>query len=123
VLRTAHGDVVFNWTASGRGPRLADLAWLLRVSWGDATFIEPAVEAYCHHVEVTEDELDRLEEVMYIRTLYLDAFGYRRSLANGHVPEGELRRFSDPGNTRVTADSARAAIRRQPRPTPDGARP
>src|SRR3954462_1141217 len=28
VLRTERGDAVaFNWTASGRGPRLADLAW------------------------------------------------------------------------------------------------
>src|SRR3954470_3956846 len=72
VLRTPRGAVVFNWTASGRGPRLADLAWLLCVSWGNPTLIEPAVEAYSRHVDLTDEEVDRLEEVMYIRPLYLD---------------------------------------------------
>ena len=112
VLRTDDGDVAFNWTASGRGPRLADFAWLLRVSWGDPSLIDPAVEAYCRHVELTDEELDRLEEVMYIRPLYLDAFGYRRSLANGHTPGPDVRRFSDPANTRATAEATRAAVRR-----------
>jgi hypothetical protein len=111
VLRTPNGGVVFNWTASGRGPRLADFAWLLRVTWGDVDGIDVAVAAYCRHVHLTDEELDRLEEVMYIRALYLDCFDYRRSLAAGRRP-GELRRFSDPENTRVTADAVRAAVRR-----------
>jgi Ser/Thr protein kinase RdoA (MazF antagonist) len=123
VLRTEQGAVAFNWTASGRGPRLADLAWLLRVSWGDAKLIEPAVEAYCRHVELTDEELDRLEGVMYIRPLYLDAFGYRRTLAGGGTPGPDVRRFSDPQNTRATAEAARAAARRLPRPAGRGARP
>lgn len=122
VLRAERGAVVFNWTASGRGPRLADFAWLMRVSWGDPKLIEPAVEAYCRHVELTDEELDRLEEVMYIRPLYLDAFGYRRSLANGRPPAADVRQFSDPDNTRTTAEATRAAVRRQPRPAGRGAR-
>ena len=116
VLRTDHGAIVFNWTASGRGPRLADFAWLMRVSWGDPELIDPAVEAYCRHVELTDEELDRLEGVMYIRPLYLDAFAYRRSVAGGHPPKGELRKMSAVDNTRATADATRAAVRRQPRP-------
>ena len=112
VLRTDGGDVAFNWTASGRGPRLADFAWLMRVSWGDPKFIDPAVEAYCRHVELTDEELDRLEEVMYVRPLYLDAFGYRRAVASGRTPGADVRRFSDPENTRATAEVTRAAIRR-----------
>jgi hypothetical protein len=32
-----------------------------------------------------DDELDRLEAVMYIRTLYLACFGYRRALTNGRT--------------------------------------
>lgn len=113
VLRTEHGAVAFNWTASGRGPRLADFAWLMRVSWGDPKLIDPAVEAYCSHVELTDEELDRLEEVMYIRPLFLDSFGYRRSLAGGHVPGPDVRRLSDPDNTRATAAATLAAIRRR----------
>ncbi len=42
-----------------------------------------AVNAYRRHIEPTDDELDRLEAVMYIRTLYLACFGYRRALTNG----------------------------------------
>lgn len=122
VLRTGRGAVAFNWTASGRGPRLADFAWLMRVSWGDPKLIDPAVEAYCRHVELTDEELDRLEEVMYIRPLYLDAFGYRRSLANGHPPGADVRPLSEPDNTRATAEAVRAAVRRQPRLASKGGR-
>src|SRR5262245_2982879 len=113
VLRTEHGAVAFNWRASGRGPRLADFAWLMRVSWGDPKLIDPAVEAYRRHVELTDEELDRLEEVMYIRPLYLDSFGYRRSLANGQAPGPDVLRFSNPENTRATAAATRAAFRRR----------
>jgi Ser/Thr protein kinase RdoA (MazF antagonist) len=122
VLRTADGAVVFSWAASGRGPRLADFAWLMRVSWGDPTLIEPAVEAYCRHVELTDEELDRLEAVMYIRPLYLDAFGYRRALANGDAVGSDIRRFSNRENTRATAEATAAAVRRQPRSAGRGAR-
>src|SRR4051794_9234710 len=113
VLRTDQGAVVFNWTASGRGPRLADFAWLMRVSWGDPKLIDPAVEAYCRHVDLTDEELDRLEEVMYIRPLYLDAFGYRRTVANGQVPGPDVRGFSNPDNTRAPATATRAAVHRR----------
>ena len=113
VLRTEHGAVAFNWTASGRGPRLADFAWLMRVSWGDPNLIDPAVEAYRRHVELNDEELDRLEEVMYVRPLYLDSFGYRRSVANGHAPGPDVRPFSNPDNTRATAAAIKAALHRR----------
>ena len=122
VLRTKDGAVAFNWTASGRGPRLADFAWLLRVSWGDVGAIDAAVQAYCRHVELTDEELDRLEDVMYIRPLYLDAFGYRRSLASGGKAGPVVRQFSDPDNTRATAEATRAAVHRM-RLAGRGARP
>ena len=123
VLRTANGAVAFNWTASGRGPRLADFAWLMRVSWGDPKLIDPAVEAYCRHVELTDEELDRLEGVMYIRPLCLDAFGYRRRLASGQSPGADVRQFSDPDNTRATAGATRAAVlRRRSSTTPAASR-
>jgi Ser/Thr protein kinase RdoA (MazF antagonist) len=123
VLRTGHGAVAFNWTASGRGPRLADFAWLMCVSWGDPKLIDPAVDAYCRHVELTDEELDRLEEVMYIRPLFLDAFDYRRSVANGHTSGSDVRRFSNPETIRATAEATRAAVRRQLHTAGSGRRP
>ena len=89
AILSDQGPVAINWKASGRGPRLADFAYLI---WGTGSWdprrpnqecIDAAVSAYRRHVEVTDDELDRLEEVMYIRTLYLACFGYRRAVTDG----------------------------------------
>ncbi|HEY4828899.1 MAG TPA: phosphotransferase, partial [Solirubrobacteraceae bacterium] len=86
AVLTGQGPVAINWKASGRGPRLADFAYLV---WGTGSWnprrphqerIDAAVNAYRRHVEPTEDELERLEAVMYIRTLYLVCFGYRRAV-------------------------------------------
>lgn len=89
AVLSEHGPVAINWKASGQGPRLADFAYLI---WGAGSWnprrpnqdwIDAAVNAYRQHVEPTDDELDRLETVMYIRTLYLACFGYRRALTSG----------------------------------------
>ena len=89
AILTEQGPVAINWKASGRGPRLADFAYLL---WGTGSWsprrpnrerVDAAVNAYRRYVEPTDEELDRLEAVMYIRTLYLASFGYRRALTNG----------------------------------------
>lgn len=78
-----HGPVAINWKASGRGPRLADFAYLMWGTWHNQDCIDAAVTAYRRHVAPTDDELDRLEAVMYIRPLYLTCFGYRRAVTNG----------------------------------------
>ncbi len=89
AVLTEQGPVAINWKASGRGPRLADFAYLI---WGTGSWnprrrnqerIDAAVNAYRGYIEPTDAELDRLEAVMYIRTLYLACFGYRRALTNG----------------------------------------
>jgi Ser/Thr protein kinase RdoA (MazF antagonist) len=89
AVLSEHGPVAINWKASGRGPRLADFAYLI---WGTGSWnprrpdqerIDAAVSAYRRHTELTDDELDRLEGIMYIRTLYLACFGYRRALTRG----------------------------------------
>jgi Ser/Thr protein kinase RdoA (MazF antagonist) len=112
-----HGPVAINWKASGRGPRLADLAYLM---WGTGSWnprrpnqerIDAVVSAYRRHIEPTDDELDRLEAVMYIRTLYLACFGYRRALANGR-PFNEWGFTEPPGYYSSTAAAVRAAFRR-----------
>jgi Ser/Thr protein kinase RdoA (MazF antagonist) len=83
------GPVAINWKAAGRGPRLADFAYLI---WGtgawnprrpDQARIDAAVNAYRRYIEPTDDELERLEAVMYVRTLYLTCFAYRRAITGG----------------------------------------
>jgi Ser/Thr protein kinase RdoA (MazF antagonist) len=111
------GPVAINWKASGRGPRLADFAYLI---WGTGTWrprvfnedsINAAVNAYRRHIEPTDDELDRLEAVMYIRPLYLVCFGYRRALANG-VGSADWAFIEPPEYFTSTAATVRAAFRR-----------
>jgi len=91
AVLSKHGPVAINWKASGRGPRLADFAYLI---WGTGSWnprrpdqerIHAAVSAYRRHVEPTGEELDRLEAVMYIRTLYLACFGCRRAVTKGQI--------------------------------------
>jgi Ser/Thr protein kinase RdoA (MazF antagonist) len=109
--------VAINWMASGRGPRLADFAWLI---WGTGSWrprraneecIYAAVNAYRRHVELTDDEFDRLEAVMYIRPLYLVCFGYRRALANGQI-FAEWGFIEPPEYFSTTAALTRAAFRK-----------
>ncbi|WP_427892529.1 phosphotransferase enzyme family protein [Kribbella sp. GL6] len=113
-----NGPVAINWKASGRGARLSDLAFLL---WGTGNWaptrstneerVEAVVAAYRKHVELTDEELDRLEGVMYIRPLYLVCFGYRRDLTNG-VPFDEWWFLEPAEYFTTTAAAARKAFRR-----------
>jgi len=117
ALLTDQGPVAINWKASGQGPRLADFAYLI---WGTGSWkprrpnqewIDAAVNAYRGHVEPTDDELDRLEAVMYIRTLYLACFGYRRALTTGQT-FNEWGFIKPPEYFSSTAAATRAAFRR-----------
>ena len=117
AVLSGQGPVAINWKASGRGPRLADLAYLI---WGAGSWhprrpnqewIDAAVSAYRRHIEPTDDELSRLEGVMYIRTLYLACFGYRRALINGSAFR-ERGFIEPPGYFSSTAAATRAAFRR-----------
>jgi Ser/Thr protein kinase RdoA (MazF antagonist) len=117
AVLSEQGPVAINWKASGRGPRLADFAYLI---WGAGSWnprrpnqewIDAAVDAYRRHVEPTGDELDRLEAVMYIRTLYLACFGYRRALTNGSA-FNEWGFIEPPEYFSSTAAATRAAFRR-----------
>jgi Ser/Thr protein kinase RdoA (MazF antagonist) len=117
AVLSEQGPVVINWKASGRGPRLADFAYLI---WGTGSWnprrpnqerIDAAVNAYRRHIEPTDDELERLEAIMYIRTLYLVCFGYRRAV-NDSVKFREWWFIRPPEYYSATAASVRAAFRR-----------
>jgi Ser/Thr protein kinase RdoA (MazF antagonist) len=133
AVLSEQGPVAVNWKASGRGPRLADLAYLI---WGTGSWnprrvnqecIDAAVSAYRRHVEPTGEELARLEAVMYLRVLYLACFGYRRAVTSG-LPFNEWGFIEPSGYFSATADATRAAFRRVDgraavRPRRDGGSP
>jgi Ser/Thr protein kinase RdoA (MazF antagonist) len=117
AILSEQGPVAINWKASGRGPRLADFAYLI---WGTGSWnprrpnqerIDAAVNAYRQHIEPTDDELERLEAVMYIRTLYLVCFGYRRAVTDGATFR-EWGFIRPPEYFSETAAATRAAFRR-----------
>jgi Ser/Thr protein kinase RdoA (MazF antagonist) len=114
VIVSEHGPVAIQWKASGRGPRLIDFAYLMWGTWLNAEWIDAAVHAYRRHVELTDEELDRLEAVMYVRPLYLVCFDWRRSLASGHQPSSRDGWWHQPDSTYISAAAAatRDAYRR-----------
>jgi Ser/Thr protein kinase RdoA (MazF antagonist) len=117
AILSEQGPVAISWKASGRGPRLADFAYLI---WGTGSWnprrpnqewIDAAVNAYRRYVELTGDELDRLAAVMYIRALYLACFGYRRAVTNGST-FNEWGFIEPPEYFSSTAAATRAAFHR-----------
>ena len=101
--------MAINWKAAGRGPRLADFAWLMWGTFGNPTWVDAAVGAYRQHVELTDDELDRLGGMMYVRPLYLMCFVHHRSLtSSGQRPEDGAGWWS---HISATAAATRAAYR------------
>lgn len=73
VIVSDQGPVAIQWKGSGRGPRLADFAYLMRGTWLNPEWIDAAVGAYRQHIELTDGVLNRLEAVMYVRPLHLPA--------------------------------------------------
>ncbi|MEL6983276.1 MAG: phosphotransferase [Actinomycetota bacterium] len=115
ALLTDSGPVAINWKAAGRGPRLADLAYLLwGAEWGDGAGVDAAVNAFRRHIEPTEEELSRLEAVMYLRPLYLTCFDFRQSVASGQQPTGNEWWWGliDPDHIRTNGARARTAFGR-----------
>lgn len=113
VIVGEQGPVAIQWKAAGRGPRLADFAYLMWGTWLNAEWIDAAVGAYRRHVELTDEELDRLEAVMYVRPLYLVCFDWRRSLASGRRPSSSDPWWSQPDPKYIgdAAAATRAAFR------------
>jgi len=66
------GLVLVDWTGAGRGPRLASLSMLLH-SAGPKN-VADVLSGYAQHQQLTEEERDRLEGVLWIRPLWLAAW-------------------------------------------------
>jgi Ser/Thr protein kinase RdoA (MazF antagonist) len=115
ALSTAQGPVAINWKSAGRGPRLSDFAYLMwGAPWVQGDGIGVAVDAYRRHIELTDEELERLEAVMYVRPLYLVCFDYRRAILTGQQPTGseDWWNLIDSEHIRTTAAATRTAFRR-----------
>jgi Ser/Thr protein kinase RdoA (MazF antagonist) len=107
AVMTDAGPLVVNWKGSGRGPRLADLGWVLWGCWNEADAIA-VIDAYREHVQLTAEELDRLAAVMAIRPLYLTAFAYRRNIVKGW--NEDALGFSDPAHLDAVAETVRTRL-------------
>jgi Ser/Thr protein kinase RdoA (MazF antagonist) len=55
---------LIDWTGAGRGPRLLSFAVLLGTALDAPQVAEPIMRGYARHVELTDDELDRLPGVL-----------------------------------------------------------
>lgn len=111
LLTLTNGDAVgINWKSAGRGPRLADVAWLLWGTWRNPAAIEAVVDGYRRHIDLTADELDRLEGMMYLRPLFLACYGFRRAISEGTGEDAMS--LVDPAYLRDTAEAVRVALRR-----------
>lgn len=79
--------VIVGWAGSGRGPRLPALAWLLTTAAeADLTLVDAAMRGYSEHVQLTDEEIERLPGILNMKPLYLACFQYRQSVRNGHTP-------------------------------------
>ncbi|MBV8139113.1 MAG: aminoglycoside phosphotransferase family protein [Deltaproteobacteria bacterium] len=79
--------VIVGWAGSGRGPRLPALAWLLRTAAEvGAEYVDAVMRGYREHVQLTDEELDRLPGVLHIRALWLACYEYRLIVRRGRTP-------------------------------------
>jgi hypothetical protein len=106
--------VIVGWAGSGRGPRLPALAWLLRTAAeGSTENIDAVMRGYREHVQLTDEELERLPGVLNMRALWLACLEYRMAVNSGNTPttvEGWMRRGSTEYAERLAAQAI-AALR------------
>lgn len=65
VIFTADGPLLVDWTSAGRGPRLASMTLVLRSGWAAVPFMK----GYTRVVSLTDEERDRLPELLFSRQL------------------------------------------------------
>lgn len=65
VIFTAEGPILVDWTSAGRGPRLASMTLVLRSGWA----AKPFLKGYSRVATLTDDERDRLPDLLLSRQL------------------------------------------------------
>ncbi|WP_433157024.1 phosphotransferase enzyme family protein [Kribbella sp. CA-247076] len=106
---------IVGWAGSGRGPRLPALAWLLRTAAETKSTenIAAVMHGYSEHVQLTDDELDRLPSILNLRPLWLECLIFRMTVNDGGTPamdEGWMQPASHEFAERVAAQAI-AALR------------
>jgi hypothetical protein len=85
AIFTREGPVLVDWTAAGCGLRLVAMALVLRSSWA----ARPFLRGYTRHVELTEEERERLSGLLLSRQLIDLALSFCRdpeSVNAGRIP-------------------------------------
>ncbi|MEV6413912.1 phosphotransferase [Kribbella sp. NPDC051718] len=78
---------IVGWAGSGRGPRLPALAWLLRTTAeGNPDNIDAVLRGYRQHIQLTDEELQRLPQILNLRPLWLACLDYQMTVNNGATP-------------------------------------
>ncbi len=79
--------VIVGWAGSGRGPRLPALAWLLTTAAeGDPAGVDAVMRGYTEHIRLTDEEIERLPQVLQMKPLWLACLDYRQAVRSGHAP-------------------------------------
>jgi Ser/Thr protein kinase RdoA (MazF antagonist) len=86
VVVTPAGPVFVDWAGAGTGPRLASLAGLLHSA--GPRYAADALTGYREHIDLTPEELDRAEGVLWIRILWLSAWQCWLACVSAKVHQG-----------------------------------
>jgi Ser/Thr protein kinase RdoA (MazF antagonist) len=107
--------VIVGWAGAGRGPRLAALAWHLRTAAArDPTaidYINAVVRGYREYVQLTDEELDRLPNVINMVPLWMSCGAYQRYVRAGRTPTLDERGFWPLEHGKQVAAQAIASFR------------
>jgi Ser/Thr protein kinase RdoA (MazF antagonist) len=120
MLATPEGRLVLiDWTAAGRGPRLASIAlliWsgaLLPGGWSSEN-VDAIIDGYKQHIKLEPEELDRLQSAMMIRQMVFAARRYSYATKTGRPPNGTEWWWHSEALTRAIAERAWLAFEGEP---------
>jgi hypothetical protein len=78
---------IVGWAGSGRGPRLPALAWLLRTTAeGNPENIDAVLRGYRQHVQLSDDEIQRLPQILNMRALWFACLECQMAVNSGDTP-------------------------------------
>jgi len=90
AVGTRDNLVIVGWAGAGRGPRLPAFAFLARTSFeGGTEQLDATIRGYREHVQLTDEELERLPSVLNMKPLWLACHEYKMYVENGHTPTGD----------------------------------